>query len=234
MTWLGRPRPVETVVADPPWVPVLVWLLLPAAGAALGWLVLPAAGWLGEREWMPLPGAVDAAARLPLGWGRPVAAAIGLLGGVLLAAEAVSDSLRVVVRPDRATLRRKDTGTGVARPAVAAVFVDGGWLVALDAAGREVVRVKSDQSRTRLAAAFTEQGWPWRDGDPYASAYRRWVPGLPDLPPGADALLAARERALRRDDGGDAEALRAELSRLGVVVRDQDKRQHWRRTADPR
>jgi hypothetical protein len=234
MTWLGRPRPVETVVADAPWVPVLVWLLLPAMGAALGWLVLPAAGWLGERDWLPLPGAVEAVARLPLGWGRPVAAAIGALGGVLMAAEAARDSLRVAVRPDRATLRRKGTETDVGRSAVAAVFVEGGWLVALDAAGRELARVKSDQSRTRLAAAFTEQGWPWRDGDPYAGAYRRWVPGLPDLPPGADALLTAREKALRRDDRPDAEALRAELSRLGLVVRDEDKRQHWRRTPDLR
>jgi hypothetical protein len=230
MTWLGRPRPVETVVADPPWVPVLVWLLLPAVGAALGWLVLPAAGWIGERDWIPLPGAVDAVARLPLGWGRPVAAALGALGGVLMAAEAVRDSLRVAIRQDRVALRRKGTETDVSRSAVAAVFADRGRLVALDAAGREVARVKSDQSRARLAAAFTEHGWPWRDGDPYADSYRRWVPGLPDLPAGADALLTAREKALRRDDGADAEALRAELSRLGLVVRDEHKHQHWRRT----
>jgi hypothetical protein len=200
-------------------------------GAALGWLVLPAAGWLGERDWVPLPGAVEAVARLPLGWGRVVATVLGALGGVLLATEAVRDSLRVLVRQDRATLRRKGTDAVVARSAVAAVFVEGGRLVVLDAAGRELARVKSDQTRARLAAAFTEQGWPWRDGDPYADAYRRWVPGLPDLPAGADALLTAREKALRRDDGADAEALRTELSRLGLVVRDEHKHQHWRRTS---
>jgi hypothetical protein len=229
MTWLGRPRPVETVVADPSWTPVLLWLVLPAIGAGLGWLVVPAAGWLGERDWLPLPGAIEAVTRLPDGWGRIAAVALGALGGALMAAEAVRDTLRVVVRHDRATLSRKGAETEVSRSAADAVFTDSGRLVVLDATGGELARVKSDQSRARLAAAFTGHGWPWRDGDPYAEAYRRWVPGLPDLPAGADALLAARDKALRRDDGTDAETLRAELSRLGVVVRDEQKRQHWRR-----
>ncbi|MFC0098495.1 hypothetical protein ACFFKH_13285 [Micromonospora marina] len=57
--------------------------------------------------------------------------------------------------------------------------------------------------------------------------------GLPGLPPGADALLRARQRAL--DGGHDAETreLHGELARLGVVVRDEGKRQYWRLAGGP-
>lgn len=51
------------------------------------------------------------------------------------------------------------------------------------------------------------------------------MPGLPD---GADALLKARAAALTKGDKDDATELRAELARLGVVVRDEKKRQFFR------
>ncbi|WP_425388254.1 CysS/YqeB C-terminal domain-containing protein [Amycolatopsis taiwanensis] len=47
--------------------------------------------------------------------------------------------------------------------------------------------------------------------------------------PAANALLNARARALRKSESGDdAKDLRTELARLGVVVKDQDKKQYWR------
>jgi hypothetical protein len=67
-------------------------------------------------------------------------------------------------------------------------------------------------------------------GDPHKDEYRRWVEDLPDLPAGADAVLKARARALDRGDKEDAAQLRLELGKLGIVVRDEGKRQFWRRT----
>ncbi|MFI8832567.1 hypothetical protein ACIGPN_16200 [Streptomyces afghaniensis] len=65
--------------------------------------------------------------------------------------------------------------------------------------------------------------------DPYRAEFRRWVPGTPGLPEGADALLRARAQARKSDDDAeDARELRRELLRLGVVVRDEEKRQYWR------
>jgi hypothetical protein len=128
-------------------------------------------------------------------------------------------------------VRREGRDAVVARQGVAAVFVDGGRLVVLDEAGRELARERSDRGRARLAEAFARHGWPWRDGgDPYRGRYRRWVPESPDLPAAAHALFKARDRALRRGDGEDAADLRAELARLDLVIRDEDKRQYWRRT----
>jgi hypothetical protein len=53
------------------------------------------------------------------------------------------------------------------------------------------------------------------------------VPGLPELPAAADALLRARAEALGKD-ADDAAQLRTELATLGVVVSDRDGRQHYR------
>jgi hypothetical protein len=53
------------------------------------------------------------------------------------------------------------------------------------------------------------------------------VPGLPELPAGADALLTARARTVGKD-ADDAAELRTELAALGVVVSDRDGRQHYR------
>jgi hypothetical protein len=80
-------------------------------------------------------------------------------------------------------------------------------------------RPKPGRSRAAISAGSNHSG----------GEYRRWVPDTPDLPIGADALLKARQRALDSDQGGDVAELRDELARLGVVVRDEAKRQYWRR-----
>jgi hypothetical protein len=61
----------------------------------------------------------------------------------------------------------------------------------------------------------------------------RWVDDLPDLPASANALLRVRARALAKGDGDEAARLRADLARLGVVVRDDGRRQYWRRSGRP-
>jgi cysteinyl-tRNA synthetase len=65
---------------------------------------------------------------------------------------------------------------------------------------------------------------------PRARHFRRWVADMPELPVDADALLRAREKALDKGDDDDAAELRAQLAKLGVVVRDQKERQYWRRS----
>jgi hypothetical protein len=59
------------------------------------------------------------------------------------------------------------------------------------------------------------------------------VPDLPGLPAGADPLLKARQRALAQSHGEEARELRSELARLGVMVRDEEQRQHVRRSDPP-
>ena len=61
------------------------------------------------------------------------------------------------------------------------------------------------------------------------ATYRRWVPGLPQVPAEAEALFAARQQALDKRDDRDIRELRAELARLGFVIHDDHRRQHFRR-----
>lgn len=103
-------------------------------------------------------------------------------------------------------------------------------MVLLDADDGELVRQPSDLPTDRLSRAFRDHGWPWAEADPHRDAYRRWVPGLPGLPDGADALLRARQEALEKDRDDEARELRTELGRYGVVLRDDGERQYWRLT----
>jgi hypothetical protein len=96
-------------------------------------------------------------------------------------------------------------------------------LAILAALDRLTVTVADDQ------ATFTRGGVWQADGDPHRDEYRRWVDDVPDLPVGANVLLRARARALDKGDGDEVAQLRADLARLGVVVRDESKRQRWRR-----
>jgi hypothetical protein len=111
---------------------------------------------------------------------------------------------------------------------VTAVFPDGKRLVLLGTDNGEIAREQHDLPAPALRDAFTAHGYPWHDRDPYADDFRPWVEESPDLPAAAHVLLRARRQALEKDKSDDAAALRGELASLGVVVREERKRQFWR------
>jgi hypothetical protein len=54
------------------------------------------------------------------------------------------------------------------------------------------------------------------------------VEGDADLPATADAFLRARAKAVTDGKADGARELRDQLAMLGVVVRDEKKKQYWR------
>ncbi len=52
--------------------------------------------------------------------------------------------------------------------------------------------------------------------------------GHPDFPEKVNALLYAREHALKEDKKKDAKYLREDLAKLGVVIRDERNSQYVR------
>lgn len=223
-------EPDETVVADPGWVWVLLWLTVPLIGGGLGWLLKLAVGWITSLPVAPLPGWVRLLGDLPEPWATSGAVGLGVLAGLAFCLHAQGESLAVRIGTRRVVLARGEVTTELTRDQVGAVFLDGKQLVLLGRAGDELAREASDLDGRALEAAFLGRGYPWcGDGDPHRDTYRRWVPGLPELPAGTDVLFQARERALAKGDDADAADLRAELSRLGIVVRDEKPRQYWRR-----
>ncbi|MFJ6195413.1 hypothetical protein [Micromonospora sp. NPDC092111] len=213
---------------------VVMWVGFPLLGAGAGWLLTLVSDWVAGLPWAPVQGWFELVAGLP--YHRAVAGGVtlGVLAGLLVAH--VGTRERLIVTVDRAGVRLHRDGAGreLSRRSVAAAFTDRKDLVLLGAGGEELTREPSDLSRRRLRDAFQEHGWPWQDADPHRDTYRRWVEGLPELPPGADPLLRARQRAVEANRGRDARELRGELARLGVVIRDDGKRQYWRRVPLPR
>ncbi|MFD2764359.1 YqeB family protein [Micromonospora eburnea] len=207
---------------------VVMWVGFPLLGAGLGAALTAASGWLADLPWVPFQGWFELLAGLPAERAYPGGAGVAALAGLVLAFLGTRERMTVTVGRTEVRLHRDGHGRDIARAGVTGVFLDGKALVLLDADGAELAREQSDLDHGKLRAAFTGQGWPWRDRDPHEAAYRRWVEGLPGLPTGAEAVLRARQRALDENRGGEARELRGELARLGVVVRDEKKRQYWR------
>ncbi|MFG7944519.1 YqeB family protein [Streptomyces cacaoi] len=215
----------ETVVAQGAWfVPVFT-----VAGGAAGFLAKLLAQWLVTLPWAPLKGPAELLSSAPEPWRTLGAVALGAVAGLVLALIGLHESLTVRVRDDAVALTVEDEHRTVPRDRIALAFLDGKQLVLQAPDGSEPAREKCDLDAGRLARAFAAHGYRWADEDPHGDAFRRWVPGTPGLPPGADALLRARARALEQSGGaGDVRELREELGRSGVVVRDTKKRQYWR------
>ncbi|ASU84370.1 hypothetical protein CDO52_17590 [Nocardiopsis gilva YIM 90087] len=217
-------RENATVVSERVW-----WIGFPLIGAGLGWLLKSLAGWVASLEWAPFQGPFRLVASLP----EPVATigafVLGAAAGLVLAFLWWLGSLSVTVTDDGVVLKRGDNVQEIQRPSVNAVFLDGKDLVLLGGGTRELAREKNDLDATVLEQAFSAHGYTWlAEGDPYRDEFRRWVPDMPELSQGAHALFKARQRALEKDDGDDAAELRHELAKLGIVVRDEKKRQYWR------
>lgn len=226
---------VETVVAVPAGERALIAWGFPIAGMALGWLVKAVAGWIAGLSWAPFQGPFKLIAEIPEPWATVGALVLGLVAGLLLVLTAIGERLTVTVRDDAAVLARVDgPSRTVARADVAAVFTDGKQLVLQGADGWEHARETSDLRTDELRAAFTAHGYPWRDdGDPHRELFRLWVPDLPGLPEGANALLAARAKAVSKREEAESAVLREELRRLGVLVREEKRRQYWRLATPP-
>ncbi|MDA2805236.1 YqeB family protein [Nocardiopsis suaedae] len=218
------------VVAHPAWIR----LVLPFLGLGAGLLVKGAAQWVISLPWAPFQGPLELLESLPEPGATIGAGVLGAVGGLVLVFLIDHDALTVEVRTDRVGLARRGRTHGHARQDVEGVFMDGRGLtgkrlVLLGGDGGELERLPCDLKEARVAEAFRVNGWPWLEADPYAGEFRRWVDGLPELPPAANALLRARREALEKDaEGDDADELRRELAGLGVVVRDEKERQYFR------
>lgn len=219
----------EETVATPIWIRALVWVVTPALGASALIGLERLADVVVRLSWVPFKGPFELIHDVPGRYATTGAVVLGALAGLALAAMIDAESMTVRMSGTEVVLHRPGTTRTVPRGDVSVAFIEKDKLVLLGRTGRELAREPSHLGAKRLAPAFAAQGIAFSDGDPYADAYRRWVPGSPDVPAAADALFAARHTAIKGGDERDARELRDELARLGFVVRDEQKRQYWRR-----
>ncbi|MFD5393534.1 hypothetical protein ACFWJW_04800 [Streptomyces sp. NPDC127097] len=224
-----HPTDKTTVLAQPAWMVALVYVVLALLGAGAGWLVKILAEWLVALPWAPMQGPAKLLASVPEPWLTIGLISAGTVLGLIVGLIAQYEELSVVVSAERITLTRKGKDQEFARDRVVQAFLDGRQLVLIGNDEGELARETCDVSAQRVAGAFRVHGYAWADEDPYKDEFRRWVPDMPGLPQGADALLKARARLLeKKSPTEDLREMREELARLGVVVRDEGRRQHCR------
>jgi len=219
---------------------LFLWTALPLLGAGAGLVLSLVPGWLGLLPaWVAALPFVPGRVQLDLlaGLAGPVLTGVlvaaGAAAGGVLALMSYDDMVAVEVGGDRVRiLRRGKKGAELDRDRIGAAFLDGKDLVVLGKDTGELARERTDHRGDRLRAAFEAHGYRWCDADPHADEFRRWVDGMPGLDQHAQAVLRARRTALEAADAEDGAELRAELARLGVVVREEGHRQYWRPLPD--
>jgi hypothetical protein len=209
---------------------------LPLAGLVLGFFLPRIADWASAQGWVPFQGPLKLIAGWDEWWVSVICIVIGLLAGVLLAAIALEDTLKVTITGQSVEFLKNQKTVTVPREKVAVAFLDGKEIVLQDSTSRELAREKHDQLKSearQIPAAFRQHGYPWSEsGDPHADRFRRWVTDEPELPPTVNALLKARSKAFDQGDKGKADLreLRDEVTKLGYTVKDKEKKQYWRPT----
>ncbi|MFG1603814.1 hypothetical protein [Actinoplanes sp. NPDC049265] len=218
----------EREISTPIGYRVLFWAVPTLLGAGLGyglhWLADIVAGW----EWIPFRGVFRLIRDLPEPWGTAGALAVGVVLGLILAAMVDAESLAVRVDGPDLVLTRPGRRVVVPRAEVASAFRDKDRLVLLGRDGRELAREPANTSPGRVEPLLREYGIRWAAQDPFADAYRRWIPDSPEVTDVANAVFRARQKSLDHDDEKDAAELREVLAGHGYVVRDQRKKQYWR------
>ncbi|MGG3310563.1 DUF308 domain-containing protein [Paenibacillus lautus] len=207
---------------------ILIWAVPPLLGAVVGWFIPAIADWATGLAWVPFQGPLELIASIQGPWVVIVTAILGLLAGMVLSHIAIKESLAVRLSDQEIRLRMHDAEQSFTRDEVSAVFLDGKQLVLLGTEGQELYRENPEAKRDAVAETFKRHGYSWRDHDPFADHYVRWVADSPELTPSLNALFLAREKAMENEDKEDAADLRRELSELGITVRDDGKRQYWR------
>ncbi|MFG2090256.1 MULTISPECIES: hypothetical protein [unclassified Spirillospora] len=212
------------VLREPAWSTAAVYVVAALLGAAAGWLLGLLAEWLVSLPYAPMKGPARLVDMIP-GVVLPV---LGALAGLVVGLIAQYEQLVIRLYKDHVVLTRKGHEQRLSREDIAIICRDGGKLVVLGTDGGELARVESGLDFGRVAATVAEHGYRWADADPYAHEFRLWVPDLPGLSEGANALLKARQNSLEDDNEDDARLLREELAHLGVVVKEEKRRQYVR------
>jgi len=208
------------------------WLLLvggPVILLAIGLVVPPSArALLSWEHALPFRPVIRFLGAVDQPWEIAVNALIWAVVGLLIAFEAISDQVTLVVTDSEATIT-DDTGSRTVRRAEAStVHVDGGELVVLGRDSRQLLRETLPGRADVVGEAFRRHGYTWSPKDPHQGLYTSWTGGSGDLPDAVDAVLRARQDALDAKSKQQVGQLRVAVEELGYTVRDEGGRQFWR------
>lgn len=207
----------------------LIILVPIVLGSLIGWFVPVIADWLLTLQIVPMEKLIELIASFKSLWVSIIAAIIGIIVGILLTLIIFSESLEVTVSYNSLQLKLGDKLDNIDKKDISAIYMENKQLVILGDSSNELYREVFDAKKEIVVQeAFNNYQYPWYEKDPFEGQYQRWVLGHPDFPEKISALLYARECTLREDKKKDAKYLRADLAKLGVVIRDENNGQYVR------
>lgn len=201
-----------------------------AVGLVLGYFLPRIATWALKLPWIPFEGPFKLINSFNGIWLDIIMAMLGLIVGLIFAMIAVKEMLIVTITDKEVLLDKDGNKQIIGRKKVDTVFLDGKQLVIVGESGYELARGNIDETPKIVSEGFKKHDYPWSsEGDPFKEEYRRWVPDMPDISPSANAVMKARDNALQKRETKEINELQKELTKLGIVVRDEETRQYWRK-----
>lgn len=218
----------ETVIGLSKFEKALIVLVPMVLGGLIGWFIPTIADWVLMLPIVPMEKLIQLIASSNSLWISIVATVIGIIVGVLLTFTIFDENLEVTISYNSLQLKLGDREETIKKKDISAIYMENKQLIILgqnsDELYREVIETKEDT----VQEAFNNYKYPWHGEDPFDSEYQRWVIGHPDFPEKINALLYAREHALKENKKKDVKYLREDLAVLGVVIRDERNGQYVR------
>ncbi|MCX7746037.1 MAG: hypothetical protein N2645_03960 [Clostridia bacterium] len=197
-------------------------------GAVIGLFIPMIVDWALKLPVVPMEKLLIFIASLNHFWVSGVAAIIGVIAGVFVSLVIFSESLTVTLSDNQLKLVLRDSERIIHKKDISAVYMDNKNLVVLGQNSQELYSEQFDLKLDSVRDTFGKHQYPWFDADPFINEYQRWEYGHPDFPSDINALLRAREIAIKEKNKKTAKYLREDLAELGAVVRDARNGQYVR------
>ncbi len=218
----------ETILGYNKFEKVLIIMVPMILGAIIGWFIPMIADLALKLPVVPMEGLIITIASLNHFWVSIVATIIGVVAGIIFSFIIFNESLKVTITDKELKLAIGNQEKVINKKDISAVYVENKHLVILGRHGNEINREVLESKLETARETFCQHRYPWKKEDPFMNQYERWVLGHPGFPENINALLYAREYALKEDKKEDVKRLREELATLGVVIRDDRKAQYVR------
>ncbi|MBB4823336.1 hypothetical protein HNO89_000556 [Sporosarcina luteola] len=204
-------------------------------GVALGYFFSRILSWLMTKDRIPFQERLTFINKfvelfqLHLGeWSNVLFSIVGLVGGLYGAKLLLRESPAISITNDNIKIANDVITIELLQDEIRDIYYDHDELVIVGCSGHELLRKSYDSKPETLKVAFKQHGYPFRTDDLYSHLFTLWQPASQHLPDHVHALLKAREIAKKNDEGEEANVMRSELAKLGVVVKDEGTKQFWR------
>jgi hypothetical protein len=225
-------RETETVLGLSKVEKTLIILVPMVLGGLIGWFIPVIADWLLNLPVLPWEKLIEFIASLNSLWVSIIATIIGIIVGILLTLTIFEESLEVTITYENLQLKLGDKVDTLDKKDISTIYIENKQLIILGKNSNELYREVFETKIDTVQETFRTYQYPWKEKDPFEKEYQRWVLGHPDFPEKVNALLYAREHALKEDEKEDAKYLREDLAKLGVVIRDERNGQYVRLVKD--